>query len=306
MQDGTKIRFGLITDTHFCAEENFPNTYFWNNTLCNKSLDIGSKAVDILNQLSLDFVMHCGDFTNHADITEYQAGCEILDKLNCPWHMVIGNHDVGNLTREMILQKHKNLYYKINYGKYMFLMLDSCIATRPLEFELSKAELEWLEDCLKNNKNKDVIILSHIPLVYKPDYADFPSPGTNRENSSVNTESFMKQIGYVKNTDEFIGIIEKYDHVRMLLSGHWHFNSSYLWNEKVCVTTASLVEYPMEFRVIEITENAIDIRTYGLEDPDLLEQSYKDEYENKWVSGNTQDRDFAFIKYEKPGGKNEQ
>ena len=78
-------------------------------------------------------------------------------------------------------------------------------------------------------------------------------------------------------------------------SGHWHINSITVLDNVFHCLTSSLREWPFEFRLVELDEQKISITTHGLNDPDLKERSYLEEFGNDWVAGDTKDREFTFF-----------
>ena len=58
-------------------------------------------AVESINKNFSDaeLCMVTGDLTDQGDAESYTEVCEILDRLEIPWHGLMGNHDKGNVAR---------------------------------------------------------------------------------------------------------------------------------------------------------------------------------------------------------------
>ncbi|GJG30017.1 phosphoesterase [Hallella multisaccharivorax DSM 17128] len=69
------LRVAFISDTHL-----------WHKEFREEVKSINSND-------SIDFVVHCGDFTDTGTTREFEWGWNIIKKLNKPYVVLIGNHD---------------------------------------------------------------------------------------------------------------------------------------------------------------------------------------------------------------------
>ena len=83
--DAPLLRFGVIADCQYCAEEGGHRRY----RLSAKKLR--DTVVDF-NQRELDFVLHLGDFIDR-DWESFDVVCPIFDALQAEGIHVLGNHD---------------------------------------------------------------------------------------------------------------------------------------------------------------------------------------------------------------------
>ena len=74
-RDRDTIRVAFISDTHL-----------WHKEFSEEVKSINAND-------SIDFVVHCGDFTDTGTTREYEWGWDIIKKLNKPYVVLIGNHD---------------------------------------------------------------------------------------------------------------------------------------------------------------------------------------------------------------------
>jgi len=166
----TDFRTIVISDIHLSAER----PYFFHNW------DI---AVDWINSERPDLVICCGDLALNApaspgDITFAMAQ---IGRLQCPVHVVPGNHDVGNCLPD-IRGEHvfsdalRRTYveaagpdrFSVTIGNWTFIGIDAlmCGSGLPAEAEQSA----WLGDELARHDGQEVVLVMHKPLFrHRPD-----------------------------------------------------------------------------------------------------------------------------------------
>lgn len=164
-----KITFIVTGDTHL----DYDNT---------------GKMVDLINKdASIDFVVHVGDLTDHGLLKEYEWKTAVLQRLNVPFLVAIGNHDVlskgedvyrhmfGPTNFSMVVDSIKFIFYNNNGREY--------------DFKGNIPDLNWLEKELTKEKNfKRAVLVSHVPyfdkdydMALRPDYLRL----INKANESV-------------------------------------------------------------------------------------------------------------------------
>ena len=90
--------FAIITDGHVNPEENQSSSPWESNHMANGR---NRYVVHRLNQLEPDFVVHMGDLIHPVpSLPSYSVAAkrfhDIYSQLNCPLHLMPGNHDVGD------------------------------------------------------------------------------------------------------------------------------------------------------------------------------------------------------------------
>lgn len=106
------IRIGLLADSH----QNY------------KGLE---EAIEHLNRLPLDFVIHLGDFTNIGLNVEFDAFLRTVSKLRHPYVALIGNHDAIGAGIPMYEQIFGDFNSSFSYAGRRILLYNS----NSLEFE---------------------------------------------------------------------------------------------------------------------------------------------------------------------------
>ena len=127
--NGGPLRIGLLADVHYSTGPN------WSNRHYSLSLDKCAEAVEDFNAAGADFIVALGDSVDEIDdpeatIENLQALDAVLAEFNGDRHYVLGNHCLGDLTKEEFrantldgaIEDH---YYGFSMGGYRFLLLDA-------------------------------------------------------------------------------------------------------------------------------------------------------------------------------------
>jgi hypothetical protein len=122
---------------------------------------------------------------------------------------------------------------------------------------VSSDQLEWLQEDLKNARNRFVFVVSHHPLLPPPPFDSGPPWD----------EYLVPQAPNVRE------VLNTSPDVRLALSGH--VNVTKIEREKNIwyVSSPSLVVYPCAFRIFRINPERIDIETFGIEYPALVKKA---------------------------------
>ena len=308
------MRFAVISDTHFFADGKGKDGAFWNKTLQSRSGEIGEAIVKSVSSKGPDFVIHCGDFTGLCDMENFYAGSKIMNQLPCPWYIVPGNNDtwypgVRDEISKLYGLPQGQCYYSRLIDDILLVFLDVCYwrakdgtISPYLDKDLydsglieglviSQEELAWLENQLKLNTDKSVILVSHAPLGCKSAYpvATMPDGRLAREGG-VKPREF---ISLVTNIAQIRNLLSKFSNVRLSLSGHWHINDIYREDGIVFCQTASMREYPFEFRLFDVKNGILSVTTHSLDNSSFRADSIIKEYKNYWVEGRQEDREFT-------------
>lgn len=235
-------RFVIISDTHlFAPGAVVRDATFWNRVLRTRSLEIGARLVETVNELAPDFVIHCGDLTGHCDLENWGAGCQVLDLLNCPWYAVLGNHDTWFPGVRDAFAARFGLppgqgSYRQDLGGLRFLFLDlahwhdrdggispyldkeAYDAGQIVGLGPSPEGLHWLEAELAGCDDRPVVLVSHPPLGYKASYPLGTLPkGEPTPARRVPVDSIL---GDVREHEALRALIGRCPNVRLALAGH--------------------------------------------------------------------------------------
>ncbi len=136
------FRVALVSDSH---------TYY--NSL--------AEVVNVINQdQEVLFTLHGGDMTDGGLINEYSLFYHVMDKLNCPYFTVIGNHDCLANGRIIYADQYGPLNYSFVFKNCKFIFFNNVI----WEMNYSEPDWEWLISELSNRSAFDqVFVIAHIP-----------------------------------------------------------------------------------------------------------------------------------------------
>ena len=226
------IKFAQISDAHFIKNDKYRT-------------EVLQQAVKAINQeKGIEFTVFSGDNIDSPHAEYLPEFIKIANKLNKPYYIIIGNHDVfknNGLSKEQYLQivKDNNIFYKYKKPNYVFkkdgfvfIVVDGAKEIIPGSNGYYKKEtLDWLEKQLNKNKNKPVIILQHFPLVSEPE---------------IKSHSVYQK-------DDYLALIDNYDNVISVIAGHLHMNSEVMRNGVYHITTPTLLYSPPYYKIITIT-----------------------------------------------------
>ncbi|MES2691442.1 MAG: metallophosphoesterase [Bacteroidota bacterium] len=139
------------------------------------------------NDKRVDFVIHVGDLTDHGLLKEYEWKTAILQQLNVPYLVAIGNHDIVSRGEDV----YKHMYGPTNFSvvidsvKFIFYNNNG----REYDFKGNVPDLSWLEKELTKEKHfTRAVLVSHVPY-WDKDYDLGIKPGylkvINKAHESV-------------------------------------------------------------------------------------------------------------------------
>ena len=221
------LRFVQVTDTRFSK---------------NSENQILEKVVkDINKQHDVQFVIFTGDNINKPDKNDLIAFLDEAKKLNCPFYIVIGDHDVNkhkNLSKiEYIktVKKHVRKYepkspnYTFEKDGVVFITADGSKDVIPGTTGYYKEDvLKWLDSEMSLYPDKNVIIFQHFPIV---------PPAEKETYYTFKPESYMK-------------ILANHRNVKAVIAGHFGVNKEETVNGVTHISTAPAPYY----RIIDILD----------------------------------------------------
>lgn len=235
------LKFVQLSDTHL-SDRVVDTSY--KQLSSSKSL-LEDAILQICNINDLDFVMLTGDATDKPDEKSVREFINGMNFLNVPWYMAFGNHDIaisGPLTKEKYVSilNSSSPYFNFEKSYYSFepkksfkvIVLDGVIDDAlTANGRISDEQLQWLDDELKNSKNKVVLIFLHFPLL----------------------EPYSSYHHKILNADEFYKVLDSYKQPIAIFSGHYHTTKITKERNILHVSSPSLVSYPNAFRVVSVT-----------------------------------------------------
>lgn len=176
------------------------------------------KLQETINEINtykdVDFVVFGGNNIAKPEINNLNTFLYLLKKVNKKNYVILGSNDVlssSGIDKEFYMKKvRKALFFrhsdKPNYcfkkNGYLFIVMDGVKQYfQSTNGYYPKAELLWLEKTLEKNKNENIIILQHFPLL----------------------ETTSKWLETPK-TQEYYELLAKYKNVKVIISGHYGAN----------------------------------------------------------------------------------
>ena len=296
-----KIKFAVISDPHISIPQQKGVTDGYRLGL--KTQMLTENTVAELNRIpDLKFVLLSGDMTQDAEPWNIDALRKILDGLKVPYYVTLGNHDLSLVPHDkkdqpVTLSKYAvagafigksggmvpgMTYHAHEIAKDLVLVtLDSSRAQvfvpeaglNDFGGSIDPAQMRWLEETLKKNRKKTVIVLVHHNIL--------PWSDGERTNHSSSWRWF-----WLDNADEVQALLKKYG-VKAVFSGHRHISTRYQEIDGTAYFThPSLVTYPMRYTVYEMTPKALkwDVKDVPAS-PEVLELAKKNFLANKWWRG---------------------
>lgn len=202
-----------------------------------------NKAVDLINnKIKPGLVIITGDIADDKTDTEaYRWAFNELQKLNVPYVVVLGDHDVD---KDGTKNKEQSWFKP---GPFSGIFQGYKIIGLP-PFPGDK-DIDWLKSELDRSKEREVIVCHHRMLK-----APFLMKVFSKLSCPVRAPG----------AKEILQLFSKYDNIRLVLTGHSHTN--YVSNKKNTkyITTSSLAEYPFELRLIRIDDKNITTKVYSI------------------------------------------
>ncbi|MGV2287371.1 phosphodiesterase [Trinickia sp. YCB016] len=156
-----------------------------------------------------DAVLVTGDLVDRGTVEEYVHLKSLLDALQIPYYLLIGNHDDRAALREVFAERAELreggefVQYAIDIGPLRVIALDSQVP-RQSAGDLCDARLDWLSQQLDAARDKPVIVALHHP-------------------------PFVSGIGHMDQlrldaaaADKLAAIVSRHPNVERVLCGHVH------------------------------------------------------------------------------------
>lgn len=155
--------FIQISDTHLLADTNMESHGV------NPYLNL-ERIVTHVSHLdpAPAFAIFTGDLISDDDAASYRHVKALTDRLTSPVHFAMGNHDLRQPFRRIILEEvspgSQPYYYAFDAAGYRFVVLDSVIEGQ-VAGELGAAQLSWLGDTLAEGPQQRTVVFMHHPPV---------------------------------------------------------------------------------------------------------------------------------------------
>jgi len=268
--EAIEFKIGVVADCQYCDCEPAGVRFY------RKSPKRLQEAVAILNEHSLDYSIHLGDFID-KNFGSFDTVAPIWNTLKSDKYHVLGNHDfsVADSLKPMIFEKMniEDRYYSVIKNGWRFIVLDgndlsehgALTETKKQQTDslfkvlsekdmpnlkswnggLSNEQLQWVESELKlaTENNERVGFYCH-----------FPALGEEQAHNLWNYE-------------QLLSIIAKYDCVKFYFNGHNHGgsyverNGVHFLNFKGMVDTSDSTS----FATVVFSKDSLFVKGFGRE-----------------------------------------
>jgi Icc protein len=262
------FKFAVIADPHLSVPG--PHSPVNGVKMFKNSVELLQATVDAINQVGdIDFVVVLGDLTKDAEPWNVDRFKEVMDELNMPWYVILGNHDISpvdtqatdrepGVTRATIVSTFQGHGFNGTQPNWSLdplpgihlIGLDS-ILTGDWGGRINRHGLNFLKQDLTAHADKlTIVILHHQLQIYTP-----------AEQTGEN--GFDKFVLY--NANAVKAILKQHPQVIMTLSGHRHLSTRYLQEDHIAYFTMdSTVTWPMRYTIFAVDPKQITYNTYDV------------------------------------------
>lgn len=127
---------------------------------CHYHYDKLATVIDHINQTeNIQFVLFGGDIADQALLKEYELFHGLMDQLNKPYFVVIGNHDYNSNGELIYDQMFGERNFSFEYANNLFIIFDDIVWESN-----STPDFNWLEQELTTEKPYNhIFVATHMP-----------------------------------------------------------------------------------------------------------------------------------------------
>ena len=294
--------FVIVTDTHVDVRAERSDGDWWNRMLTTRSDEILRAAVEQINELAPDFVVHCGDLTNVSDEASFREGARIMKGLEAPFYSVPGNHDTYDPSARALAKRLLGLgdgpfWRVVRFCGWRLVLLDSVywrckdgsvrvefLPEGYVDIAVPEEELAWLRGEFARDGETPTLCFTHTVMAVRESYPVSRLPGG--EEVKARPVKLDKHVTCAEITD----LLSGESCVKGAFFGHGHWHDCLVEDGTLYCQTAATVAYPCELRRVAVSPGRIDTEVFGLAGTDFAERSYVEEWGNRWVAGRKIDR----------------
>ncbi|MFA8450847.1 MAG: metallophosphoesterase [Bacteroidales bacterium] len=197
----------------------------------HKNLDEMADIVSEINTKAnqIDFTVHMGDITDEGLAFEYQQSLDILNRLEVPFFVVLGNHDCLGNGKRLYTDYYGVSDFSFSFGPDYFIFFNDVI----WELGNRTPNFSWLENELKKSLNyRNRFVFSHIPPY---------------------TDQFIPE-----NKERFMTLMKTYE-VQASIHGHQHSFEDMIFDQDI----TRYIQVPFtrlnSYLLLDIEQNKIDV-----------------------------------------------
>jgi hypothetical protein len=269
------LRLGILSDLHLGRTG---QGHWHNRLLYDSAAAVAGAAVVALNGEPLDAVYVLGDLTDAGTEAQLAQARWILDGLSAPWFALPGNHDLPAV---------RSGAFQATFAGHLPPALDgdrslaiAALAEDPARaggsgaFALDGQQLATVRARLERLRPAVLLVFSHQPLAPEPEWA--------RAHGGKDAGHFSVGPSFLERVAPTAGRL-----VAFCAHQHWHHVlDGPGWRQ---CTTAALIEYPMEVRLVALGRHCVGSRTLPVA-PAVAALSLE---AAPWVAGRPEDREWT-------------
>ncbi len=246
--EDANFTFVHFTDTHITAGATFKSDFGWEIDT-QKTLQRVIRAINALDPAP-DFAIIGGDLTSpdlidrsqhptpEAYEPSYQLLRETLASLNCPVHMLIGNHDdriaFHRVMQHDVPSPDAPHYFSFDHGGYHLIGLDTQEPGKPGGY-VDAEQLNWLRDDLNAHRGEPTLaFMHHHPWDVDVEWLDVQN---------------------LRNGDDVVRLFRDHGDVRRMICGHVHLDKD--------IQRDGLIQLTSPSTCFQISKTSQARKTYG-------------------------------------------
>ena len=271
-------RIGIMSDFHL----GHSGVGYWHNRLLyDRAEDIVRETVALLNRQSLDSVVILGDVTNDGSDAQLELARSILDKLTVPWIVIPGNHDREAVRTGRFIDVFGDHFPGLSRK---VLGVESLFLPEYLpsdEYPRTELGLDFIESVIRvatRIESHNLFVFSHFPLIPQEDYAQ------------VHNGKYAKH--YLDGETLLSRLSTTVPGNIACFSGHQHWHRTVEHETSMHILTGSLIEYPMEARIVSLDGERLGVSILDSARPDIARESLDS---STWVAGVEGDRSRSVV-----------
>lgn len=262
--------FGIVADLQYGDLEPWENRYFRNSPLKL------AQAVDFFNRRNPAFLVDLGDVIDRG--WEYFDGIlPIYRRIDCPVHMVAGNHDfeVSSEKKPLVLSRLGigRGWYSFTRDSWRFIVLNGAdVSTFAFpaghpSHVLAESWIDRLNSSGAQNGNPWNGGIGPEQLTWLREELDKASGQGQRTAVFCHYPVYPEHRHNLLNDTELIHLLERYDHLVAWFCGHNHDGNYGIKNGIHYVTFRGMVETEAEpaFCLVHVYDDRLELEGFGRE-----------------------------------------
>lgn len=281
---GKGMKFILLADSHiggkndvgFQQQPKYPEQH-------EELLD----ALDrVVREERVDFILHAGDMTEHGTVEEIRLSRRLFSALPIPVYLAAGNHDCRTENSDELWLSNAPEFFPDG-------TIDTSFVRGGIRFELlcnswSPDERRWVpERGMHTGLTKEQYARLNSGDQTLPRMVVMHSqirPGYTRQTGMP--QDFMPPENHFENVGS--ALIDAF-HPLMILGGHNHLNLCERIGNTLAVTPSAFSEAPFEYKIVEVRDGWLSMKTARL--GDMVGFPFRYLPECRFIQGDNCDRE---------------